>query len=174
MSISRATLERHVGPGVCFVETGARWGDTMIRAHELGASEVRSCESDYLQHAMAWAHVNDALPNGHSWFLHQGKSTGFLYDYAPCTELPVVFFLDAHTYRESPLIEEIGLIGRAIEKRWINRPITILIDDWRIVLSGAWGFGEDEVLRALMAIGPHSTYFEPGVVPNDILVARYT
>ena len=172
MSISREVLERYVGPGVCFVETGARWGDTMIRAMELGASQVRSCESDYLQHAMAWAHVRDALRDG-PWFLHQGESTRFLRDYSPCTSLQVVYFLDAHTETKSPLLAEIDLIRETMDKRWIGRPVTILIDDWRIVQAGTWGFGVDHVFDALTNIGPHTRTFEPGVVPEDILVARF-
>lgn len=168
MSISRAVLAKYLTPETTFVETGTRWGDTCIRVAEIGCASIITCEMDTLMFGIAQAHLWDAMPRfGVPWSITHLPSTAMIPAKLSGRE-DVTFFLDAHGESQSPLLEELEEIGKLEGTR-----TTILIDDWRLVLSRAWGFGEDEVLRALMAIGPHSTRFEPGVEPNDILVARY-
>lgn len=170
MSISREVLRKYITPNTEFIETGARWADTVIKAIELGAVHARSCELEVIQHAIAWSHLSDALPRG-NWFLHQGSSKYFLKDYARFggpIDVKYVVFLDAHTERHSPLLDELEEI-----RKWNEKNLTILIDDIRIVKIGAWGFTLDDVFKALDKIGPHEISYEPGVEPNDILVAVY-
>lgn len=166
MSISREVLAKYVKPGCRFVETGTRWGDTAIRARELGAALVQSCEIDPMMAGIARARVNDVLrddaanvlisPNASeawlSWMQHQKFD-------------PTIVYLDAHAETRSPVLEELSVISK-----WAFPPEAILIDDMRCMEG--WGVKKDDILAKLSAMGFTHISYEPGIVPEDILVAN--
>jgi hypothetical protein len=177
VSIARFILENYILPlprGTVFIESGARWGDTVIKAVELGAKYATSCEIDILQHAMAWVHVNDALPNNPRWSVQQASSPRWLREHSlACyrNEPDLVIFLDAHAERQSPLLDELKAIAECGREPLAG--LTLLIDDVRIIKSGAWGFGMAEVFAAISEIGPCEVSYDVGVEKDDILVARF-
>lgn len=169
MTISREVLYKYLLPGDNFVETGTRWGDTVIRALERGGCGlVVSCEIDIVQSAIATAHVRDARPADEGrWEIRNQDSPDFLRKLSQIKDTvskPWVFFLDAHSERHSPLGEELSVI----ERLWQPYIMTIMIDD--VSCWGGWGINMVKVEDILIRMG-YELRYEPGIVANDILVA---
>lgn len=165
MTIARETLTKFLAPGDAFYETGTRWGDTVIKAFELQAAEVYSCEMDPKQWSMAVLHVADAAPRFKGKYqIFNMEAIDFLCSQALKAPPGSVVFLDAHTDTYSPVLGELDMITR-----WPNRPKTILVDDMRCIT--AWGVKLADILKPLETAG-YSINYEDGIVANDILVAR--
>jgi hypothetical protein len=150
MSIPRKVLGKYV-KGRTLVETGTRWGDTVIRAIEEGALMVVTIESDERMYRIALEHIGDALK-------------------ADIDKVRVVpgDSLDAHSDKETPILREL----EAISKHPIKTH-TILIDDMSVYRSGHWAVSVDDIDVAVKAINRGYRYtYEDGVEENDILVAR--
>ena len=162
MSISREVLAKYIKPGDVFVETGTKWGDTTIKAIELLARSVWTCEVDPLQYGMATAHLRDALARCgrpvHTWHL---DSETFLKGIALSGD---VVFLDAHSDFGSPVIYELS----AIRDTWAVKPRVILIDDLRLMESH-WKIPLTAVRESLTGMG-YAIDFEDGVEKADIMV----
>lgn len=163
MSISREVLAKYIKPGCTFIETGARWGDSCIRAIEAGAKCAWSCESDRLMATIAQMHCED-VANGKvvienldsvAWLSHSGIEVLQTHDNS-------VVFLDAHTDRESPIVNELNAI-----KSWRGKPFAIIIDDLRCMPG--WGVDSDFLMQALVHMG-YKVKLEHGVEPFDIMV----
>lgn len=167
MSISREVLAKYIAKGDLFIETGTRWGDTLIKAIELGAARAFSCESDIDMLRPAIEHCKDALAReAAEWDITCSNSVLFLQDKVVPKQRSVVF-LDAHTESYSPLVDELKAIAR-----WEHKPKVILIDDLRCM--DAWKVNSKDLLKAVRAIGQCDIGYEDGVVEKDILVACYS
>jgi len=169
MSIPRETLAKYITPRCRFVETGTRWGDTCIRAVELGAGSVMSCESDWIFYALAQQHIEDALRERaiHVHLFYE-TSEEFLADgvFLRVTT-PVVLLLDAHTESHSPVLTELHLLERG------KAPSVILIDDMRLFRDGTWRITEQQVIDAVKRVDPNYVIsYDLGYQADDILVAR--
>ena len=163
MSISREVLAKYIKPEDVFIETGTKWGGTVIKAIELGAELAFSCELDEKQYDMASKHLADALP-GSEWALFNESSTSFLHRFA--TEVMLggcVVYLDAHTEDKSPVIQELAVINK-----WRTKPRVILIDDLRLMESH-WKIPLTAVRESLTGMG-YAIDFEDGVEKADIMV----
>lgn len=164
MTLPRAVLEKYLNKGDLFIETGARFGDTVIRAAEAGAGCIMSCESDRVMCAIATQHVEDVLAGSPAdWDVAHEDSVHWLEKYLE-PKSPAVVFLDAHTSNYSPLLRELAAIAK-----WAVKPRVILMDDIRHWES--WGIPMAAVLHAVRAIGTYAIRREAGAVPEDILVA---
>lgn len=169
MSISRQTLAKYLKSGDVFVETGTRWGLTVLKALEIGVKVVHTIEVDPAMADTARRIIVDAYPQD-AWKVHlyTGDSTCVLKSLICELNEPAIFFLDAHD-ASSPLPGELSVI--VYHKA--HAQDTILIDDVRIIKSGQWGFTLEKVLELLKQINPnYKISYEDGVVPEDILVAR--
>lgn len=165
MSISREVLAAYVKPGCTLIETGTRWGDTCIRAIELGASLVYTVEVEAYQANIAELHIGDALrENSKKVTVYNEKSVAFL-GRAFLVGEPLILFLDAHTGVDSPVLEELAVVAT-----WAVKPDYILVDDLRC-MSG-WGISEKQLRDAISLCGSYMFSYERGVEPNDILVAE--
>jgi hypothetical protein len=165
MSISREVLAKYIKPGCRFIETGTRWGDTCIRAVELGAHEVWSCEADSLMAVIAQLHVNDAIRRSDVIRICEGESVRFLNAGFPAGDnTNSVLFLDAHSGDSSPVIQELDAVCK-----WKSAPKAILIDDLRCF--DLWKVDKTRVFKILIDMG-YRLSFESGVCPEDILVAQ--
>ena len=164
MTISRDVLGKYLRPGDVFYETGTRWGDTMIKAAELKASSIHSCELDRRQYEMASAHIDDAIPPGKGvWSIENMNSLSFLRLRKDQIDKNAVVFLDAHTDTYSPVMQETTiLLG------WNVPPRIILIDDIRCMKT--WEVDVNVMVRKMTKAG-YTIHYDDGVVPNDILVA---
>ena len=83
-------------------------------------------------------------------------------------DAPTTFWLDAHSDRSSPILEELD----AIDKYGRKYQHTILIDDMRICETH-WGIARSAVFVALYVINP---YYDIKLIdskahPSDILTA---
>lgn len=163
MSISRQTLAKFIKPGqTTFIETGTRWGDTVIKAVELGAVEAISCEIDELFFALAKMHVSDAVPKDMDRvLLERSDSVSFLRKLK--RRGPKTVFLDAHKERYSPLLDEL----LALNEWGTEKPDVILIDDLR--LFGDWHIDRSQLVRHLGTMG-YAVGYTDGTAPKDIMV----
>lgn len=169
MSINREVLAKYIKPGDCiFLETGARWGDTCIRAIECGAVIANSCESDPLMAKIAQLHTDDATRGTGIIGVIESDSVEFLSDASRSwpwqNNDKTIVFLDAHTDRKSPVLQEIEAIGL-----WKSLPKVIMIDDLRCFQD--WGIDKGDLYQRLISMG-YKLSFESGVAPEDILVAQ--
>lgn len=171
MTIKLETLAKYITPGCVFVESGTRWADTSINAIRLGASKAITVEHDSLMATMARLHANDAIPRiepaTHPVDIFcmdsvEMLSANWLWHFLKHSD--VVVFLDAHTDRRSPLLEELDAMAS-----WPVKPLYILADDRRCWKG--WGVDEAKVMRAIQRIGNYMTSYDDGVVKDDILVA---
>lgn len=159
MSLPRATLAKYISPGCRFVETGTRWGDTCIRAAELGAAVVFSCESDGIMAAIAQEHIADQRLEDTECVVIHCDSVDFLSKRICAAD---VIFLDAHTASNSPVIKELNAIAC-----WVNKPRVILIDDMR--LMGGWGIYQGDLRLHLEHMG-YDVSYDRGIEENDVMV----
>ena len=170
VSISRQVLAKYITPGCTFIETGTRWGDTCIRAAELGATTIYTVEADPLMRAVAQVHLFDALPRFGTNAIISGIGAcspewlGFQ-DNDWEWDTRRVVFLDAHTENTSPLLEEVRIL-----LAWKKPPSVILMDDRR--LWSGWGIEESAVKQLCVDMGATEWKLEDGAMhPNDIAVA---
>jgi hypothetical protein len=161
MSLPREVLAKYLKPGMRFIETGTRWGDTCIEAIRLGAFQVWSCEADKLMSLLAYEHVMDHA-HGTPVSIEHSQSTTFLRGLNWMTSVDSLVYLDAHTEKHSPVLEELGAI-----QSWPLPPKVILIDDLRCMKD--WGVEIEQLMNVLSYMG-YLRLFENGVEPNDILV----
>lgn len=160
MSLPREVLAKYIKPGDVFVETGTRWGDTCIRAAELGASGVFTCEIDPEMKSLAERHLQDAAPmfkNRVLLIVELDDSRNFLKNIKGD-----VVFLDAHGGSVSPVVDELAAVNK-----WAVKPRVILIDD--MALMPGWGVTSLELVVKLTEMG-YMTHFEDGARTEDILV----
>jgi hypothetical protein len=160
MSLPRAVLAKYLKRGLTFVETGARWGDSCIRALECGADAAWSCEIDPLFATLARMHIEDAIRGQSRFSVAECHSVYWLTNLRPLVR--TVVLLDAHTERESPVIKEIEALGY-----WPTKPEVILIDDMRCMEG--WGVRGEDIVTRLHSMG-YAIAHEDGVAPHDILV----
>lgn len=159
MSIPRTVLAKYIKAGCEFRECGSRWGDTLIKAIELGAARAMGCESDTLYAIVGHQHVSEACPKQNA-IIYNLDSLEFL----KCTKSTnAVVFLDAHTEFTSHVLEELGVIST-----WDEKPTAILIDDMRCMAG--WGIEPALIYSKLGSMG-YKMKWEDGVAPKDILVA---
>lgn len=156
MSLPRKVLEKYINPSGVFVETGSRWGLTLVRAIECGAIGAYGCEREILYAGIANAILSDVSPDNTN--VENCDSSTFL----SCSFSACAVFLDAHTETESPVLEELDLIAK-----WPNKPDAILIDDLRCMKG--WGVLVDRLQGKLLDMG-YRVGYEDGVEPRDIMV----
>ena len=161
MSLPRKVLEKYVKDGCAFIETGSRWGDTLIRAMETGGAYCAfGCEVDGLYAGVAKMHVAD-YSNKIS-VDHQDSVTWLRGFVERKGNVGSVVFLDAHTETRTPVISELNVIHS-----WEVRPRAILIDD--IKLMEGWGVDYTLLFKMLMDMG-YRVHYEDGARPEDIMV----
>lgn len=169
MSLPKEVLAKYVSPGCLFIESGTRWGDTVLRAVEAGATKVLSCESDELFATIARMHVADVLREKVDRVtVSHGRSDKLLALWSgPRPGERAVVFLDAHSESTSPVLHELAAI-----KGWKLKPHAILIDDMRLYREKYWGVSDTDIIAAINAIDPlYKIRYEDGYVPGDILAA---
>lgn len=159
MSLPRGVLEKYITPDCIFIECGSRWGDTLLRARELGAFHAVGCEADNLYAHLGEAHVKEKFSL--CSVLHM-KSTFFLQATWDNDRKDKIVFLDAHTESSSPVMEELELLDK-----WEQKPKVILIDDLRCMQG--WGVLVDRLQGKLLDMG-YRVGYEDGVEPRDIMV----
>ena len=166
MSISREVLAKYIVKNCLFIESGSRWGDSSIRAIELGAGEVWTYESDQLFATLAEMHIADVLRDKAKQVKvnHGDSAKWFSYWNGYSPNRAIVVFLDAHTATHSPVLQELEAM-----KAWEMRPVTILIDD--LSCMAGWGIQFVRIMDALGKLGYVNFKKEHGVKPEDILVA---
>lgn len=164
MSLPREVLAKYTAPRChLFVETGTMWGDTAIRAAELGADRVITFEADGKMSDIAARHVKDAAPWADIEVRCGNSSIGLRgLSKVVATAGRVVVFLDAHTESESFVHRELDEI-----LRWGHLPDVILIDD--ISLMRSWDVAASDLETRLRERGYELAY-ENGSGVNDILV----
>lgn len=163
MSISRNVLAKYITPGITvFLESGSRWGDTLIRAIECGAVRAIGCDNDPLYAGLAEAHLNEACRNGNAHVFNQDSAL-FLEAEPTHPGKDIVVFLDAHSPTSSPVLRELQAISE-----WEHKPRVILIDDIRCMHE--WGISIGNIHMRLGEMG-YLLSKEDGIEPGDILVA---
>lgn len=162
MSISREVLAKYVKPGCTFIETGTRWGTTCVRAFDLGAKHIYTCESDRLIAQIARMMLEDVAPHHAEVFKEDSVSylRGIHFH-----GVGAIVFLDAHTESHSPILEELGAIAT-----WNGPPSVILIDDMRLMEH--WGYSTELIEKKVRSIGNYTFEREAGAFPEDILVCK--
>lgn len=161
MSLPRRVLEKYIKGGCTFIETGSRWGDTLIRAWETGGMYgAFGCEVDSLMAAIAQLHVADV--SGKISVEH-AESTAWLRGFVTReANAGSVVFLDAHTETHSPVISELNVIHS-----WAAKPRAILIDDIRCMAG--WDVDYTVLYKMLQDMG-YKVHYEDGVRPEDVMV----
>ena len=165
MSISREVLAKYITQGCVFVETGTKWGDTCIRAMELGAQFIFTCEIDGDTYQKAAEHIADALRDGAKRVKMANMSSVKMLSELYEVRVDVVY-LDAHTDKHSPILEELAVIG----SQWRHPPRVILIDDLRCMK--VWRIPLGKLGETLQDIATYAVSYENGIVGDDILVGR--
>jgi len=172
MTISREVLGKYLKPGMSFIETGTRWGDGCVRAADLGAAEIYTCESDFLMKGLADAHMRDTILRA-KYSVYCLDSPKFLREVSSRKASGnCVVALDAHDSNQSPLLEELEAI-----QEWQNehgvawKPKVILIDD--MCSMEYWHIDFEDIHNRLQAIGDHDGIWEDGRRERDIYAAVY-
>jgi hypothetical protein len=179
MSISKKTLSKYLKEGDVFIETGTRFGDTVQKAVELGASHSCSIEIDNRLYEIACERLKEFVGNTNNFpgkftphvsLINRNSVEGLntLPDILLVNvDVDIVVFLDAHSDQYSPVLEELKTISG-----FIPMPKFILIDDMRVFRAGHWDVTEDEILEAIENIGGYEISYDDGVEERDILVAK--
>lgn len=169
MSVSREVLSKYITPGCAFMESGSRWGLTLLTAASCGATKLFGCEADKLIQGIADVILEEALANTNASLVHfECQRAGDFWVGLDGWGENAVLFLDAHTESHSPIMKELEAISK-----WEYKPRVILIDDVRCWES--WGINNPGVVAdALRKIGIYDIKFEDGVVPGDVMVAVLT
>lgn len=162
--IVRGTLARYLRRDQPFIETGTREGNTLAWAVELGAHPAYSVEVVPERFRKAKARFAK-LPGVE---VVEGDSVGFLKKVLKKISVSAVFWLDAHTKTECPILEELDVIASHQVKTH-----TIMIDDLRCFSDRRWKVSLTEVVAAVLRVNPnYRLTTEDGYVPGDILVAK--
>ena len=167
MSISREVLAKYIKPGCQVIETGARWGMTAIKASDLGAGDYLGCETSERHKAIAMEMLAEVLARSQmTFYISKKDSVQLLGNIVNQVRTPVhtVVFLDAHTEKHSPVLDELECISK-----WDPLPDVILIDDLRCM--PAWNISSSSLRQILEWMG-YRIGSEHGIEPNDIMVAQ--
>ena len=121
-----------------FVETGTLRGD-MIAAVQDACEEVYSIEVD----SALWKQAIERFRGKNHIKILQGDSRVILPQILLEISRPCLFWLDAHTDTDSPVLAELDAIANSDLKRYV-----ILIDDARMFRGNGWPNLSD-VMRAL-------------------------
>lgn len=147
----------------CFVETGTNLGAGVDLALNLGFAQIISIDNDWDFYDQSW----NRFKNQSGVSILFGDSRIILSDICNEVKLPCFFWLDAHGYETTPVIEELLAI-----KNRNNIQDIIAIDDIRLVRNNKdWG-STVTINKFQEAIGPSfiTTYFDSCNGKNDILV----
>ena len=167
-SLSPQVLRKYKGNSTVFFETGTFEGESVQVALEVGFDLIYSVELSTDKYANAKKKFANH-PNVH---IILGDSPTILRGMLPWMPAPIIFWLDAHSVggppTPTPLMAEI----KAIEDCRVN-PVTILIDDMRMV-GGYWrDLSIDGITQAVMRVDPDFKIArEPNSqAPDDVFVA---
>ena len=177
-TLTKEILSKYAREFETFIETGTARGDGLQVAIDFGFVHLYSVEVNgdvFAQASARFAHNDDVL------ILHD-NSPQAIENLLHGIQTPVVFWLDAHhstgepalPHHASPcpLLAELEVIG--------NHPVKehlIIIDDCRYF----WGAGIEQwnnvrmldIVGRIMSINRGYWFsFEPGITPQDILVAK--
>lgn len=169
-STSPEVFRKYLNP--TFIETGSFVGDSIAYALQVGYSEIHSIElAPHL-----YKKCCDRFKSYPQVHLYLGDSSVVLKDVLTKIKTRATFWLDGHYSANgtaigntnTPILQELALIATHDIKNH-----TILIDDVRLFGSFEHDFIElQEVIDAIQRINSnYHILFEPGIVPNDVLVA---
>jgi hypothetical protein len=147
----------------CFVETGTNLGAGVDLALQLGFGSVISIENDI----DFFTPTSERFSDDHRVSILFGDSRMVLPAVCRMKPTPCLFWLDAHGYERTPLIEELVAI-----RRRRNLQDVIAIDDIRLIRNNQ-DWGTTVTIDSLIeAIGPpfRLTYFDSFNGESDILV----
>jgi len=165
MTVTIDILKELIKPESYFIETGTRWGDTALKAAELGAW-VWTIEIDRKMADIAKAHIKDSR-FGERVDVIEGNSADILTLFSEKLK-HFIILLDAHSDTESPILKELEEIAY-----FTYKSNTIIIDDIRVFKAGHWGITLDQILYRLKEINSdYQITYERGVEEGDVLVAR--
>jgi hypothetical protein len=159
-------------PNPIWVETGSWHGDGIQQAIDAGFRELYSIELSHDLYLRCVDRFKD-VPFVH---LIEGDSSLVLDDLLNKLDKQITFWLDGHFSggdtvcgkQNSPLMLELECI-----KRHSIKTHTIMIDDLRDWTKGNHGFDVPMIKESILQINPEYKFFyEDGIIPNDILVAK--
>lgn len=152
MTLLASTLKPYAARDWIYVETGLEGGCSLAMAIQFGANPACSCDIK-LEHVESMK--KRFADYGERVRCEQGDSPAWLAQILPT--LPagfLVVLLDAHGPHSGPMLSEL----RAIKESG-RVPDVLLIDDWRYVRIGYWGFGESDVWELIHSIyGPATNH----------------
>ena len=167
-SLSPQVLRKYKGDSTVFFETGTFEGESVQVALEVGFDLIYSVELSIDKCADAKKKFSDRA----NVLIMSGDSPTIIRDVLPWIDSPVIFWLDAHSVggppTPTPLMAEI----KAIRECRIG-PVTILIDDMRMV-GGYWkDLSIEAITQAVMLVDPEFKIArEPNAcAPDDVFVA---
>lgn len=150
-----------------FIETGTGRGDGIVCAFTAGFSKCYSIELNEKFYKIAHDKMKNYIKEN-KLVLFYGNSPEKLSTILKNINEPVTFWLDAHSYTEAPLYEELKIIKNHHIKNHI-----ILIDDVRCIKKDFINVDIEGVLSAVKEINQNYVItYEDGFVNNDILVAK--
>lgn len=187
LPIGYPLLERYAHHPV-FVETGSFLGDGIQAALDAGYREVHSIEL----HPKWYKHCKERFKDNPNVHLHLGDSAKVLFGICNEIDSKITFWLDGHYMfnpdgyhvlvgntawhvddvhgvSHIPLMEELEQISMLKDNDHI-----ILIDDLREWYPRKeWEYTVKDLVDRIVRINPsYQFFYEPGIVPNDILVAQ--
>ena len=164
MPLSNSVLIKYRNP--VFVETGLENGKGIFIAEEVGFTDIHSFEAN-----PHYVNLVKDMPRFQAMTnvtVHSGDSGKLLADVIKNIDDPITFWLDAHPFADPmslsqcPLLQELD----AIAHHCLHLP-TVLVDDIRVFSQE----DKDRIVAAVIAVpGISLITYEPGQVPNDILV----
>jgi hypothetical protein len=149
-----------------FFETGTNLGQGVQAALDAGFDNVISVEKDPAWFTLA----HDRFHADKRVTLLEGSSPRHLEERCPVMAKPHVFYLDAHSVEENPLLDELQAIGLSP-----YRSHTILIDDVRMFGTPDWHglkFEDARVLLLGINSGYTFSYLNTVNASADLLVAE--
>lgn len=165
MPITVGNLKKYLND--TFIETGTGRSDGVINAFNAGFKKCYTIElnEQFYKEAKVKMVRHLAAQNLHMYFGNSPEKLSLILE---DIDEPVTFWLDAHSYTEAPLYEELEVIKNHHIKNHI-----ILIDDVRCIKNDFTNVNMDGVIAAVMKVNPDYTItYEDGFVKNDVLVAR--
>ena len=166
--LSPQVLRKYKGNSTVFFETGTFEGESVQVALEVGFDIIYSVELSMDKYADA----KKKFAGSANVRIISGDSPTAIRDLLPWIDSPVIFWLDAHSVggppTPTPLMAEI----KAIKECRIG-PVTILIDDMRMV-GGYWqDLSIEAITQAVMSVDPDFKIArEPNAcAPDDVFVA---
>ena len=155
--------------GDVFVETGTESGHGVICALAAGFRLCMSCDIDQASQSNLTHHAFYGIQEVQLFTMN---SVDFLTDVRErrksITEGPILYWLDAHSATETPILMELSII-----KSMVQPGDVILIDDMRIFRAhNEWArfVHEEHVVESLRGIMPATRYDSDSWDPKDVLV----